>query len=68
MLVAAGFHVQSDGKVSASVCARADGSLRRVASSSLRAVLGISDPTEAELKKQAAFRGKARAAAVIWVT
>ena len=68
MLVAAGFHMQSDGKVPAPVCARADAWLRRVASSSPRAVLGISEPTEAELKKQAAFRGKARAAAVIWVT
>ena len=68
MLIAAGFHMQSDGKVPAPVCARADAWLRRVASSSPRAVLGISEPTEAELKKQAAFRGKARAAAVIWVT
>ncbi len=68
MLVAAGFHMQSDGKVPAPACARADAWLRRVVSSSLRAVLGISEPTEAELKQQAAFRGKARAAAVIWVT
>ena len=28
----------------------------------------LAEPTEAELKKQAAFRGKARAAAVIKVT
>ena len=68
MLVAAGFHLQSDGKVPAPVCVRADAWLRRVASSSPRAVLGISEPTEAELKKQAAFRGKAREGAVIWVT
>ena len=68
MLVAAGFHMQSDRKVPAPVCARADAWLRRVASSSPRAVLGISEPTAAELKKQAAFRGKARAEAVIWVT
>ena len=68
MLVAAGFHMQSNGKVPAPVCARAGAWLRRVASWSPRAVLGISEPTEAELKKQAAFRGKARAAAVIWVT
>ena len=60
--------MQSDGKVPAPVCARAGAWLRRVASSSPRAVLGISEPTEAELKKQAAFRGKARAAGVIWVT
>ena len=31
---------------------------------SRRAVLGISEPTEAELKKQAAFQGKARAKVV----
>ena len=69
MLVGAGFHMQSDGKVPAPACAaRADACLRRVASSSPRAVLGISEPTEAELKKQAAFRGKARAAAVVWFT
>ena len=42
MLVAAGFHMQSDGKVPAPVCVRADAWLRRVASSSPRAVLGIS--------------------------
>ena len=66
MLVAAGFHMQSDEKVPAPVCARADAWLRRrVASSSPCAVLGISEPTEAELQKQAAFRGKARAGAVI---
>ena len=68
MLVAAGFHMQSDGKVPTPVCARADAWLRRVASSSPRAVLGISEPTEAELKKQAAFQGKARAKVVVWVT
>ena len=68
MLVAAGFHMQSDGKVPTPVCARADAWLRRVASSSPRAVLGISEPTEAELKKQAAFQGKARAKVVSWVT
>ena len=45
MLVAAGFHIQSDGKVPTSVCARA-----------------------VAFKKQAAFRGKARAAAVIRIT
>ena len=64
MSVAAGFHTQPDGKVPAPVCTRADALLRRVASSSPRAVLGISEPTQAELKKQAAFRGKARAAVV----
>ena len=73
MLVAAGFHMQSDGKVPTPVCARAGAWLRRVASSSPRAVLGISEPTEAELKKkhekQAAFQCKAWAkAAVSWVT
>ena len=68
MLVAAGSHVQSDGKVPTPVCARADAWLRRVASSSPRAVLGISEPTEAERKKQAAFQGKARAKVVSWVT
>ena len=68
MLVAAGFHMQSYGKVPAPVCARGDAWLRRVASSSPRAVLGISEPIEAELKKQEAFRGKVRAAAVIWIT
>ena len=68
VLVAAGFHLQSDGKVPAPVWVRADAWLRRVASSSPRAVLGISELAEAELKKQPAFRGKARAGAVIWVT
>ena len=68
MLVAAGFHMQSDGKVPTPVCARADAWFRRVASSSPRAVLGISEPTEAELKKQAAFQGKARAKVMSWVT
>ena len=67
MLVAAGFHMQPDGIVPPPVCARADAWLRRVASSSPppRAVLGISAPTEAELKKQAAFQGKARARAKV---
>jgi len=68
LVVAAGFHMQPDGKVPAPGCARAGAWLRRVISSSPRAVLGISEPTEVELKKQAAFRGKARAAAVIQVT
>ena len=50
MLVTAGFHVKSDEKVPAPVCARANAWPWRVAaSSSPRAVLGISEPTEAEL-------------------
>ena len=58
--------MQSYGKVPTPVSARADAWLRREASSSSpRAVLGISEPTEAELKKQeAAFQGKARAKVV----
>ena len=49
MLVAAGFHLQSYGKVLAPIYVRADAWLRRVTSSSPRAVLGISELTEAEL-------------------
>ena len=55
MLVVEGFHLQSDGKVPGPVRVRADAWLRRVSSSSPCAVLGISEPTEAGLKKQAAF-------------
>ena len=55
MLVATGFHMQSDGKIPAPVCHRADAWLRRYVSSSPRSVLGLSYPTEAERKKQAAF-------------
>ena len=58
MLVAAGFHMQPDGKVPTPVCARAGALLRRVASSSPRAVLGISEQTEAELKKRQHFKAK----------
>ena len=68
MLVAAGLNMQSDGKIPTPIYARAGAWLRRVESSSPRAVLGISEPTAAGLKKQAAFQGKARAKVVSWVT
>ena len=67
LFVAEGFHLQSYGKVPSPVCVRADAWLRRVASSSPRTVLALSDPSEAKLKKQAVFRRKGMGGVVIWV-
>ena len=54
-LIAAGFHLQSDGKVPKPVCDRADTWLRRACRAEPRAVIAISSPTESERKRVAAL-------------
>ena len=50
-LISAGFNLETDGKVPKVVCRRADAWLRKAAQSEQRALVALSEPTDAESVK-----------------